>query len=132
MKEMLYLISIFWYWKETEQKTTESTNSKLGRQKSLESEDIKKNFKSLLNVHHGDFPTPISSVNNNLTSENYSRALNSSQKISSILPPPPLLIRPTPITQSRESIILNTEAKFWGQGNLVIQIINRLWSLTPI
>ena len=123
---MLYLISIFWYSKEIEHKSKESTNSKLGRQKSLEPEDIKKNFKSVLNVHHGDMSTPISSVNNNLTSENYSRALNSSQKISSILPPPPLLIRPTPITQSRESILLNTEAKFWGQGNLVIQIINRV------
>ena len=117
---------MFYYSKQIEHKNTESTTSKIGGQKSLESEDTKKNFKSILNVHHDNISTPLSSVNNNLTSENYSRALNSSQKISSILPPPPLLIRPTPITQSRESILLNTEAKFWSQGNNVIHIIIRL------
>ena len=41
------------------------------------------------------------------------------QKITSLLPPPPLLIRPTPVTQSRESLVLNNNGKFWNHGDQI-------------
>ena len=44
------------------------------------------------------------------------------QKIASLLPPPPLLIRPTPVSQSRESIVLNNNGKFWNHGDQIYHI----------
>ena len=41
------------------------------------------------------------------------------QKIASLLPPPPLLIRPTPVSQSRESLVLNNNGKFWNHGDQI-------------
>ena len=92
-------------------------NSKIGRQNVLESNEVNQNTNSVLEVNRKDCPTPLVATNNNLDPEDFPRALTASQKISSLLPPPPLLIRPTPVTQSRDSILLNAEAKFWNQGN---------------
>ena len=65
---------------------------------------------------------PLSSattLSNNCFEDNISRTNASPQKLS-ILPPPPLLIRPTPITQSRESaLMLNAEGKLWHQGDQI-------------
>ena len=44
------------------------------------------------------------------------------QKIASLLPPPPLLIRPTPVSQSRESLVLNNNGKFWNHGDQIYHI----------
>ena len=93
-----------------------SANSKRGLEDDVESNEVRKNSNSVLDINHKDCPTPLVAINNNLAPEDFSRTLNASQKMSSILPPPPLLIRPTPVTQSRESILLNAEAKFWNHG----------------
>ena len=96
-----------------------SKKSKIDRENDIDKNDQRIKIKSSLDIHHKNLASSFTATNNNISSEDYSRALNASQKISSIIPPPPLLIRPTPITQSRESILLNTEAKFWNQGNYV-------------
>ena len=58
-------------------------------------------------------------ISNNSFEDNVARNNVSTQKIS-ILPPPPLLIRPTPNTQSRESALMfNADGKLWNQGDQI-------------
>ena len=97
---------------ELEKKTEASTLSKKYIENLLESDGKSKDTKGL----------SIGSANalsNNSLEDNISRTNVSPQKVS-ILPPPPLLIRPTPITQSRESaLMLNADGKLWNQGDQI-------------
>ena len=61
----------------------------------------------------------VTNLSNPRFEDNLSRTNVTPQKLS-ILPPPPLLIRPTPITQSRESALMfNAEGKLWNQGDQI-------------
>ena len=71
-------------------------------------------MKDLLESDPKTFPLSFT-VSHNSVEDDYLRS-NIAHKLS-VLPPPPLLIRPTPITQSRDSLVLNTEGKFWNQGD---------------
>ena len=79
-------------------------------------------MKDVLESDHKEFPLAHITARSNFVEDDCLRGNVSSQKLS-ILPPPPLLIRPTPITQSRESLVLNTEAKFWNQGDQMFNAV---------